>query len=99
MPSPPPAPILATWSNPDAFITFSTPLTPGVLDHTNWFVRVGDFARGPGSAVMVPPNVVKVTTIGFAPDPGPNVVGYSPPPFDVIGPGGPAAAFADFPIT
>lgn len=98
-PDPPPVPILATWTNPNCFVTFDQVLGPGVLDNANWFVRVGNFSRGVATATVVPPSVVRLTTVGFGPDAGPDIVSYSPPPFDVIGSGGPAVAFADYPIT
>lgn len=69
------------------------------MDPTNWFVRVGGFSQNIVSALAVAPNQVLVTSFGAGPDPGPDVVSYSPPPFDVVGPTGPAAAFSDYPIT
>lgn len=94
-----PAPILATWSSPKCTVTFSQPLTPGPLNPGNWFVRVGDRSQTIFIAAAVAPNTVELTSIGSGPNPGPDVVSYSPPPFDVTGPTGDAQAFADYPIT
>lgn len=94
-----PVPVLAQWASPRARVWFSTPITAGVLDVTNWFVRVGNRSQSLFTATAIAPNYVELLSIGSGPDIGPDVVSYSPPPFDVVGPGGPAAAFADFPIT
>jgi len=100
----PPVPVKATDIALACQIDFDRPLVPGVLNLANWSVRhsntryamfdagVGPFQ--PESVVIhyIPPGV---------PDPGPDVVTYSPPPFDVVGDPDlvPAAAFTDFPIT
>lgn len=80
-------------------VQFSTSLTLGPLDTGNWFVRVGNRSQTIFTAVASAPDLVLLTSIGSGPNPGPDVVSYSPPPFDVIGPPGPAPAFSDFPIT
>jgi hypothetical protein len=81
-------------------VTFDKPLVAGVLNAGNWFVRVGGNSYGITSAISLIPAVL--LTLG-APvlNPGPNVVSYSPPPFDVLSSGSlvPAEAFSDFPVT
>jgi hypothetical protein len=44
---------------------------------------------------------VRLTLAAPMLDPGPDVVSYDPPPFDVVSVGGlvPAPAFTDFPVT
>lgn len=84
---------------PDTTVFFSAPLTPAVLNPANWFVRDGNFWRTTLTAVAAAPNVVTLTEVGFAPNIGPDIVTYTPPPFDVTGPTGIVAAFADFPLT
>lgn len=98
-PEPPPVPILATNVANTLSVFFSTPITPGPISQLNWAIRLANFNRDPIVATAVAPNRVDVTHLQVLPNPGPDVVSYSPPPFDVVGPGGPAVAFADFPIT
>lgn len=98
-PDPPPVPILATNVANTLDVQFSTVLAIGPLAAGNWTIRIGNFDRQPTVAVVVPPDTVRVTHLPVFPNPGPDVVSFSPPPFDVVGPGGPAVAFADFPIT
>lgn len=90
---------MAVWGPPRVNILFSTAITPGVLALGNWFARFGNIKLGLTNATAFAPNRVQLTALGGGADPGPDVVSYSPPPFDVIGPGGPAAAFTDFPLT
>jgi len=94
-----PVPILATWTSPKCTVTFSQALTPGPLDTGNWFVRVGGRSQTIFLAAAVAPDKAELTSIGSGANPGPDVVSYSPPPFDVTGPTGDAPAFSDFPIT
>lgn len=82
-------------------ITFDQPLGPDpALDTDNWFVRLSNQAYRRDAAVAAGDAVV--LTLGLAiPDPGPNVVSFSPPPFDVLAAAPsfkPAPAFSDFPL-
>lgn len=69
------------------------------IDTDNWVVRLANNLWETTSASVTGARVT-LTIGGFAvPDVGPNVVSFSPPPFDVLStPGLPAAAFADFPL-
>lgn len=96
----PPFPIAATLSTTTGLwtVTFDKALQPGVLDFTNWFFRaantawLGDFATAAGA-------VVAGTATQGLEDLGPDVVNFTPPPFDVLSLTGlPAVAFADFPL-
>lgn len=98
-PEPPPVPVLADKTNGHLDVYFSSTLTPGPLNAGNWFIREANTAWLPIGPTAVLPNRVSIDLFGLGPDVGPDVVSYSPPPFDVVGPGGPAAAFADYPIT
>lgn len=85
------------------WVDFDKPLNPASLDLANWFVRHSNVERDIWFAAVTPPGLNRVGLRGTAgaPNIGPDVVSYSPPPFDVTaGPRRvPAAAFADFPIT
>jgi hypothetical protein len=84
-------------------VDFDAQLTPAVLDVPNWFVRWGGnqitltAAAAGGFPFGARVLLTKGLTVG---SPGPNVVSFSPPPFDVtalVG-GAPAVAFANFPL-
>lgn len=84
-----------------ASITFSHPLINLVGGDTgNWFIRFTGLERTI-TGVLVAPGGVIVTTAGVVANPGPDVVSYSPPPFDVVSdttkPTA-APAFTDFPL-
>lgn len=100
-------PIAATWVAflTTAQVTFSHPLLLDLAgDTANWFVRVANVERtvmgvtigaGPGN------NRVDLTTLAAGADFGPDVVSFSPPPFDVVSDTvkpQPAPAFADLPL-
>lgn len=99
-----PFPIAANFTlGPTVLVTFSENLVPGTLWHGNWFVRWNnlhvrithaDSVGLPASPVV---RLVKGLT-GLAA--GPNVVSYSPPPFDVqsFATGLRAHRFSDFPL-
>lgn len=98
-----PVPIAASWSGitRSATVTFSHDVR-FLLDpkDANWFVRFDNVEKPVTDVSMGPVNVV-VSTLGGVPDAGPNVVSYSPPPFDVVSDTlkpFPAAAFTDFPL-
>jgi hypothetical protein len=62
---------------------------------------VGDVVRTVTNVSILGPQVV-LLTMAAAGDPGPDVVSYSPPPFDIISDTAKptaAPAFADFPVT
>lgn len=81
-------------------MAFSVPIHATALDVGNWFVRHGGQAW---TVTGVAGGALGVTVVlaGSVPDVGPDVVSYSPPPFDVLSAGGlvPAPAFADYAIT
>lgn len=101
----PPVPVSAVDIIFETLITFNHPLIPGSLDPTNWSVRVNNQRHGitiAGVPAFTPTIVDIRHEPGFIPDPGPNAVFYTPPPFDVISDTAkqiPAAAFAEFPVT
>ena len=97
-------PVSAVWSTPPTrlSITFTHPMQVAVpTDLGNWFVRHG----GTKPAVTAVQSLVGVVvlSLGFGPpDPGPDVVSYSPPPFDLASNTAKpiaAPAFSAFPIT
>lgn len=95
-PEPPPVPIDMAWLifPVRGRVTFDRPLTPAVLDPTNWSARVlglrYKFASVAASGVFVR---LDDPDAGL-PDPGPTQVTYLPPPFDLISTfDKPAAAF------
>lgn len=75
----------------------------GPLDPANWFIRHTNQEWDVFAAAVLPglESQVKIDTNAGPANVGPDVVSYSPPPFDVVaGPRRvPAAAFAGFPIT
>lgn len=100
----PPVPILARYATPvgPVTVTFDQPLRPDpALETTNWFVRRNGQAPLVQTAFADANRVV--LTLGMGPgNPGPNVVSFNPPPFDVQAaapPHEPTAAFTDFPLT
>lgn len=101
LPSNPPVPISAAinvtsgiWS-----VTFDSPLQPGAVDTSNWAIRASDMDRNILSAVATGSQVGGASSVGSANE-GPDIVTYSPPPFDVLNLSSQAAiAFADFPLT
>jgi hypothetical protein len=101
----PPVPIAAEYNTifGQGLVTFSMPLNHAVVDGANWFVRTNNQEYAIHTAEAGIPLVDQVFIRGglVGPNPGPNVVSFSPPPFDVTaGPRNvPAPAFADFPLT
>jgi len=100
----PPVPILAQYPLPGGAVTvtFDQPLRPDpALETTNWFIRHNGLSLLVLTAYVLADRVV--LSHGFASgNPGPNVVSFNPPPFDVQGaapPHDPTAAFSDFPLT
>lgn len=68
----------------------------------NWFVRWDGFSRGIANVQQPPSRNIRLNLNTFAANPGPNVVSYSTPPFDIVMffvPGTPVTAFDDFPLT
>lgn len=102
-PDPAPIPILAQWNGvlKMCVVTFDLPLVAGGLDIGNWFVRFGGLSWALTNGAAGGSQVNLQGSGGSVPDAGPDVVGYSPPPFDVLASVGavPAAGFADFPLT
>lgn len=100
----PPFPIAASWNlaNPIK-VTFSTWLTPGPLNPFNWTVRWNNVQATAIAAEVVPSYrnpVVHLTPGLFGLNPGPNVVAYIPPPFDLTSRIGDiqAPGFFNFPL-
>jgi len=80
-------------------VTFSLPLVPGPVAPANWYTRYNNLRQECLTPVAIGSTVTYPLGATIA-DPGPNVVSYSPPPFDVVAASGPVApAFADFPLT
>jgi len=105
-PSPPagPVPVAAALNGAGpATVTFDQPLVPGALDPANWFLRFNNTFISP---LVIPGNpsaagsTVSIIFFTAGPDPGPDVVSFSPPPNDVVSLATaiPAAAFSDFPL-
>lgn len=96
----PPVPIAATlvFATGAWTCTFDRPLQPAVLDFSNWALRATATIFLPTSA-SASGSIVTGASTGSIIDPGPDVVAYTPPPFDVLSlPGLPAVAFTDFPL-
>lgn len=98
----PPLPILATEDFGSVTVTFCHNLVPGVIDPTNWSGRFAARLFTAGSAVVTFAGVALINLVLGAADPGPDVVTFAPPPFDLLSDTArqiPAPAFTDFPIT
>lgn len=98
----PPVPIDASWEplTPATLVTFSHSIRPDSLDTGNWFVRFANQSY-PVTGAIVIAGKVQLTFAAPIIDLGPNVVSYSPPPFDVISNTAkpvPAGAFTDYPL-
>ena len=110
-----PSPFAGSPSGPDAPLPLTAvyQLSTGALQLTlsepvqanpslsilNWFLRIGPNRRTVTSASAVASSVLIATSPGPV-DPGPQVISFSPPPFDVLSvPGMPMLAFAGFPVT
>lgn len=81
-------------------VTFDQPLAADpALDAGNWSARADGDIRAGVSAATAGDQVVVVTSPA-GPNPGPDVVTFTPPPFDVLSAAGglPAAGFADYPL-
>lgn len=100
-PSPGPVPIAACfWAvPPSVFVRFDQPLVAGVgWDTGNWFVRWLNETRAVTQVSTVGDQVVLDLAAGVG-GLGPNVVSFSPPPFDIEGLfGNVADPFADYPL-
>lgn len=84
-------------------VTFSENLTPGILNPANWSIRWLGFSAPPtGASVAAPgPGAVVQLVPGLGvPDPGPDAVTFTPPPFDVTAlvDSAPAQGFVGFPL-
>lgn len=81
-------------------LTFDQPLQANpALNIPNWFIRADDKTRGPVTAIAAGSDVTITTGLPFV-QVGPDVVSYSPPPFDLISANAlPVDAFADFSIS
>lgn len=80
------------------YVAFDRPLQAGILDADNWYLRYLSTRWVPYSAIVLGTDVTGFAAAAGAAV-GPDVVSYSPPPYDVIGTNGyAAAAFADFPL-
>ena len=97
-----PVPILATITAPLVLtVTFSHLILPAVLDVPNWTGRWNNQAMSVQTVAVVA-GAIQIAFLPGIAFPGPDVITYSPPPFDVISDTfkpTPADAFADFPIT
>lgn len=97
----PPVPILATWVAfpPKVVVTFNHLLVPAALDPGTWTIRHADQNFVVQAAAALTNEVTLTHAPGLA-DLGPDVVNYTPPPYDVISLGGlvPAGAFLNFPL-
>lgn len=94
----PPIPILADFDpgTGDWTCTFNKPLQPATLDFANWTIRALGFLRTT-TAASSSGSVVSGTSVLGAADPGPDVISFTPPPFDVLDlEDRPAAAFVGF---
>lgn len=76
-------------------------MAAAIVDHGNWTANInnGRWAAQPPAVAAGP--LFTCTMNPGLPLPGPDVVNYGPPPFDVVGRqyGHLVAAFADFPLT
>ncbi len=101
----PPVPVSAEDIVFAASVVFNHPLKDGLLDKTNWSVRFGDerFTMSDANVSEFVPNQVNLSyDLPGAPDVGPDVVSYTPPPSDVISDTArqiPAPGFLNFPMT
>jgi len=96
-----PVPIAARFNliGPTVDVSFSTPLVANLSAAGSWFVRKNNQRWSVGSAAAGQSKVQLVLS-GQVMNMGPNVVTYSPPPFDVLSLGGlvPAPAFVNYPL-
>ncbi len=98
-----PVPTDGLWNDTTKLLdlTFSHPIRVAApLDTGNWFIRFSGRSQTVIAASAVG-GIVRVLTSGIVSNPGPNVVSFSPPPFDVISDTVRplrAEAFTDFPI-
>lgn len=76
-------------------------LLPGPLNPGNWFLRATNVNYAGGVPCTAGGPFVTCTMAAGLPFPGPDVVNYGPPPFDVVTLGDlePADPFNDFPLT
>lgn len=75
-------------------MTFDRPLTPAVLDPTNWSGRGANKRYTFASVEAADTRVLLTDPDAGVPDVGPDEVVYSPPPFDLVSTfDKPAAAF------
>jgi len=85
--------------DPGARVQFSVPLVPGLKNTANWFIRWAN-NQYTVTQVQVSGPYADITLAAPILSLGPNVVTYSPPPYDVISLTGlvRAEAFTDFPL-
>lgn len=96
-----PVPVSANWESlfQQIRVVFSVPLVDMGLFTHNWTARINGHVRDIITAVVTGSTVLLGSTQGVA-DPGPDVVSFDPPPFDLVSEGGlvPAPAFTDYPV-
>lgn len=86
-------------------MVFSHPLITGPVDRDNYSVRYNNqrFTIADAGVGPFPPTVlILLWSFPGVPDAGPDVVDFSPPPFDLISDTArqiPAPGFTDYPIT
>ena len=97
----PPVPVSAVFNivGPTIDITFSCPLRPASLEKSNWFARKNNQSWTISGGVAGG-SKVRLVTSGQVMDMGPDVVSYTPPPFDVLSLGGlvRAEAIVNYPL-
>lgn len=88
---------------PVVTVEFDSTLRIETHDPANWSVRLNNFRRLVTQAFSLPPDRTRIQLVlrDQTLELGPDIVDFSPPPFDVHGllTGLPVAAFADFPLT
>lgn len=84
---------------PQVFVGFDQALKPGILwDTANWFVRWNNLTRPVTNVTTVGAQAVLQLDAGVL-GMGPDVVSFSPPPFDIEGLwNNPVQAFLPYPL-
>lgn len=88
-------------SNGNAVVFFSCTLNGGGLEAFNWSGRELGRAVTWGAAIALTNRVLLIGKVDGGADPGPDVITYSPPPYDVVDAmtSDPIAAFANYPMS
>jgi len=98
----PPLPVLAEVYTAERIVvvTYDRPLQPNpALDPGNWSVRISPYRRTTIAAYCDATYVAVQYKTGGTLQVGPDVVDYSPPPYDLVSPAGaPAESFEDYPV-